>query len=55
VRTGIELARQVYRRAREEGRDAELEALNALGLILGAYGSFIEAIATSIDAFTLGL
>lgn len=53
TRSSIGLARHAYRLARQEGPDAELEALNALALCQGANGSFIESIATSIDAFSL--
>lgn len=53
TRSSIGLARQAYRLARQESAEAELEALNALALCQGVNGSFIEAIATSID--TIGL
>lgn len=53
TRSSIGLARHAYRLARQEGPEAELEALNALALCQGANGSFIESIATSIDAFSL--
>ncbi|MEP7154876.1 MAG: hypothetical protein ABI905_03830 [Betaproteobacteria bacterium] len=54
TRSSIGLARHAYRLARQESPDAELEALNSLALCQGGNGSFIESIATSIDAFTLG-
>ncbi|MBP8119827.1 MAG: tetratricopeptide repeat protein [Burkholderiales bacterium] len=53
TRSSIALARQAYRLARQESQVAELEALNALAMCQGANGSFIESIATSIDAFRL--
>lgn len=53
TRSSIGLARHAYRLARHEGPEAELLALNALALCQGANGSFIESIATSIDAFGL--
>lgn len=54
TRSSVGLARHAYRLAREESRQAELEALNALALCQIANGSFIEAIATAIDAFGVG-
>lgn len=54
TRASVGLARHAYRLAREESRQAELEALNALALCQIANGSFIEAIATAIDAFGVG-
>jgi len=53
TRSSIGLARHAYRLSRQESPEAELEALNALALCQGGNGSFIESIATSIDAFTL--
>ena len=53
TRSGIGLARHAYRMARQESPDAEIEALNTLGLCQSANGSFIESIATAID--TIGL
>ena len=53
TRSSIGLARHAYRLARQESPDAELEALNALAMCQGGNGSFIESIATSIDAFSL--
>ncbi len=53
TRSSIGLARHAYRLARQESPEAELEALNALALCQGGNGSFIESIATSIDAFSL--
>ena len=53
TRTGMDLARHAYRLARQEGPEAELEALNASALCQAANGSFIESIATSIDIVNL--
>lgn len=53
TRSSIGLARHAYRLARQESPDAELEALNALALCQSGNGSFIEAIATSIDTINL--
>ena len=53
TRSGIGLARHAYRMARQESADAEIEALNTLGLCQSANGSFIESIATAIDTITL--
>jgi tetratricopeptide (TPR) repeat protein len=53
TRAGIDLARHAYRLARRESPDAELEALNASALCQAANGSFIESIATAIDAIGL--
>ena len=53
TRSGIGLARHAYRLAREEGEAAEVTALNALGLCQSANGSFIESVATAIDAYHL--
>ena len=53
TRSSIGLARHAYRLARQENTEAELEALNAVALCQSANGSFIEGIATSIDAFSL--
>ncbi len=53
TRSSIGLARHAYRMARQESPEAELEALNALALCQSANGSFIEAIATSIDVIGL--
>jgi tetratricopeptide (TPR) repeat protein len=53
TRSSVGLARHAYRLARQESQEAELEALNAMALCQGANGSYIESIATSIDAFRL--
>ena len=53
TRLGIDRARHAYRLARQEGPEAELEALNASALCQAANGSFIESIATCIDVIGL--
>ena len=53
TRSGIGLARHAYRLARQESEAAEVTALNALALCQSANGSFIESVATAIDAYHL--
>ncbi|HEX4857679.1 MAG TPA: tetratricopeptide repeat protein [Usitatibacteraceae bacterium] len=53
LRAAVGLARHAYRMARAEGLHAQQWALNALALVQGAHGMFIESVATSIDAFKL--
>lgn len=55
LRAGLGLARHALRLARTEGEAQTLYALNALGLVQGACGLFIESIASCIDAYALAL
>lgn len=53
LRAGLGLARHAVRLGRAEGDAQLLYALNALGLVQGACGLFIESIASCIDAYAL--
>jgi tetratricopeptide (TPR) repeat protein len=55
LRTGLGLARHAVHLGRTEGDVAHLCALNALGLVQGACGMFIESIASCIDASALAV
>ncbi|MBL8513071.1 MAG: hypothetical protein JNJ55_03695 [Betaproteobacteria bacterium] len=55
LRTGLGLARHAVHLGRKEGDAALLCALNALGLVQGACGMFIESIASCIDAKALAV
>ncbi len=53
-RLGLEIARMAYRQARREAEPAGLLlALNTLAICQSTNGSYIEAVATAIDAFHL--
>jgi tetratricopeptide (TPR) repeat protein len=53
LRRALSLARQVAQMGRTQGDAAFLAALNALAIVQGASGHFIEAIASSLDACEL--
>lgn len=55
LRNGLALARRAAQLGRMEGEAQTLVALNALGLVQGACGLFIESIASCIDAYALAL
>jgi tetratricopeptide (TPR) repeat protein len=53
LRAALGLARHATQLARFESEEALLNALNALGLVQGGSGLFIESIASCIDAFAV--
>lgn len=54
-RTGLDLARQAHRRAREEGEPhGILLALNTVAICLSGRGSHVLALATALDAYRMG-
>ncbi|MBL8520875.1 MAG: tetratricopeptide repeat protein [Betaproteobacteria bacterium] len=55
LRAGLGLARHAVSLGRVKDEPAHLYALNALGLVQGACGLFIEAIASCIDAYAMAL